>query len=282
MDLIRYLIGREFSCFRDNRLFALLYSSCSNFEVNEVMAKVQSTSDNTELRLNETSVYLVFSFYILLTLKRASHLLNRLTPLLHGILLYGIPKQHPSTRWKNTAIKKQFWQKQKGRRKKETCILCPLNEIDEPTPKTCHNYDPFVNWLGLLTLRQRKFMSDLTFIYKIMNNRINCSDIPSLIKFNVPSTTFRSHPPFHSTLHSTISALNNCLDRICKQANPFARKLDFFGGSLPSFKTPAKSALHVFRSSSRFAPHSIYTCFVFSCSRIPVRALFPLTSLYQV
>lgn len=127
--------------------------------------------------------------------------------------------------------------------------MCPLNEIDEPAPKTCHNYDPFVNSLGLLTLQQRKFMSDLTFIYKITNNRINCSDIPSLIEFNVPSTTFRSHPPFHSTRHSTISALNNCLDRICKQANPFARKLDFFGGSLPSFKTSAKSALHAFRST---------------------------------
>lgn len=134
----------------------------------------------------------------------------------------------------------------------------PLNEIDEPTPKTCHNYDPFVNSLGLLTLQQRKFMSDLTFIHKIMNNHINCSDIPSLIKFNVPSTTFKSHPQFHSTRHSTISALNNCLDRICKQANPFARKLDFFGGSLPSFKTPAKSALRVFRSTVG-SHHARYT-----------------------
>lgn len=48
------------------------------------MAKVQSASDNTELRLNETSVDLVLSFYILLTLKRAAHSLNRLTALIRN------------------------------------------------------------------------------------------------------------------------------------------------------------------------------------------------------
>lgn len=87
-------------------------------------------------------------------------------------------------------------------------------------------------------------MADPTFVYKIMDNYINLPDILSLVKLNVPPRTFRSHPPFHSSRRLTNFAADNCLSRVCKQANSIARQLHLFPGLFLSFEAPARSVLH--------------------------------------
>lgn len=107
---------------------------------------------------------------------------------------------------------------------------------------TCCNYDRLIYLIQITRAQERKPMADPTFVYKIMDNYINLPDILSLVKLNVPPRTFRSHPPFHSSRRLTNFAANNCLGRVCKQANSIARQFSVV--YCYRFEAPARSVLY--------------------------------------
>lgn len=95
------------------------------------------------------------------------------------------------------------------------------------------------------TLQQRRAIADLTFIHRILNNSIDCTELLSLINFNIPSRRTRHTALFHTLNYKTNAATNSPINRalhtfnnICQNSN-----IDIFLDSLPKFKKSIMSII---------------------------------------
>ena len=70
----------------------------------------------------------------------------------------------------------------------------------------------------LRTLEQCRFMWDMTFIYKVLNNYIHCTKILKLFKLPVPPRILRRLSIFHLNSYKTFSK-GIVINGLCKSAN---------------------------------------------------------------
>lgn len=89
--------------------------------------------------------------------------------------------------------------------------------------------------LGLQTLADRRFSADVVLLSKILNGKIDCPDMLSLILFRTPSAT-RSRDLFARQHHRTNYAANDTMHRLQRSGNSVVNVVDFFADSIPVLK----------------------------------------------
>ena len=88
--------------------------------------------------------------------------------------------------------------------------------------------------LKLDTLSARRNMSDISFLYKLINGIISCPPLLECISFHVPQYNTRSCPTFHIKTHRTNYGQNNPLNRLLTLGN--TSNFDFFFNNLSNLK----------------------------------------------
>lgn len=91
-------------------------------------------------------------------------------------------------------------------------------------------HEDLLNSLNMHTLLCRRKCLDVYWMYNLLNNKIDCPEILSLIPINVPQASLRSYPLFYlATCTQNLSRnspVNRMLD-LCNSINNF----DFFHDS---------------------------------------------------
>lgn len=98
------------------------------------------------------------------------------------------------------------------------------------------NYNDLLTKLQLPTLESRRIFFDLSFLYKLFSNKIDCPEILSKINLRIPSHNSRSMNMFIVEFHRTGFSFHNATDRIQRTANIYAPFLDLANPSIPHLK----------------------------------------------
>ena len=89
--------------------------------------------------------------------------------------------------------------------------------------------------LNLRSLKFRRVVADLCFVYKLLNGLVDCPALLSRIKFKVPARNLRNCQLFCIDYHRTNYGIHSPLVRTLKALNGHP-DLNPFGGSLSKFK----------------------------------------------
>ena len=117
-------------------------------------------------------------------------------------------------------------------------------KLNDPMPITCHNYQPIMAKLGLMTLENRRTISDLLFVYNLLNGNIDCSSILKLIKFYAPIRIIRRTSLLYIEPQRTVLGKFHAINRIASHVNVYSTKIDLFDGSVTSFKQSIFKAIN--------------------------------------
>lgn len=112
--------------------------------------------------------------------------------------------------------------------------------------KRLPTYETRLEYFKLLSLEDRRKVLDFMFLYKIINNKVDCADLLSRINYNVPSKLARlsRYLPFKANTFRTNLGHFSAMDRIQSQFSKLSRSNDVdmsyslrkFKSSLMSFK----------------------------------------------
>lgn len=94
-----------------------------------------------------------------------------------------------------------------------------------------------------MSLRDRRTLSDLLFLYKIVGGFTDCSEILSLIKFNVTARSLRGFKPFNVNFHRTLYGRFNPINRLSMLANDLDC-VDFHYKTIFTFKNTVISCIN--------------------------------------
>ena len=97
--------------------------------------------------------------------------------------------------------------------------------------------------LNLASLETRRSKFDLIFLYKIINNMINCNELLELINFHVPCKSTRSCSLFSTPTSITNYMYNSPINRLHRIGTKVSCHIDFFSDSLSTFKTKLSNIL---------------------------------------
>uniref|UniRef100_A0A6P7FIH9 Uncharacterized protein LOC114328385 n=1 Tax=Diabrotica virgifera virgifera TaxID=50390 RepID=A0A6P7FIH9_DIAVI len=86
-------------------------------------------------------------------------------------------------------------------------------------PLSDHSYSEIRNELNLPRLSSRRMYADVLFLHKLLNSKINCNDLLSLIDFNVPSRVTRTSQNFAIKFHCCNFGRHSPLSRIILNGN---------------------------------------------------------------
>lgn len=103
------------------------------------------------------------------------------------------------------------------------------------------SYEDRLNFFKLNSLANRRKIHDLTFLHKIVNNKIQCTEITNCISLTVPHKVPRNRisRTFHTPLLRTNLGLNSPIVRMYNTYNFFNStvvNLDIFNDSLYAFR----------------------------------------------
>ena len=98
------------------------------------------------------------------------------------------------------------------------------------------NYDFLLNNQNLLKLSERRIITDLIFLFKIVNGMLDCPDILSLVNFNVPVRMTRQCVLYYCSNIRTVAMQNSTLNRLHSMGNKYAFLADVFDNSLSSYR----------------------------------------------
>ena len=99
--------------------------------------------------------------------------------------------------------------------------------------ETC--YDHLQNKLNIKSLHERSINFNKIFIYKILNNNIDCSDLLQLIHIHAPPRSLRVVNTFSIENHRTNYGQSSSINRMMFYANEM--RIDLFNTSLPYLRT---------------------------------------------
>lgn len=108
--------------------------------------------------------------------------------------------------------------------------------MGHPMMYTNHNYTPTLCNLNIMTLEDRRIFLGLTFLFKLINGHIICSELLEQIALHVPSKPLRNSKIFDEEFHRTVYGKFKPLNRLCIFANQYVDRVDFFSQSFDSFK----------------------------------------------
>jgi hypothetical protein len=100
----------------------------------------------------------------------------------------------------------------------------------------CHKYN-------LLTLEDRRKLTDMSLLFDIIDNRLDCPELLSSLLFRVPKRRTRKTTLFQVPLHSTNYGANAVLSRIPHLYNQEFDTTDPFSGSKTKFKNEVCAVL---------------------------------------
>ena len=81
--------------------------------------------------------------------------------------------------------------------------------------------------LNIESLERRRFNIDTQFMYNLLNNKIDCSELLSKISFNVPNHNLRTTNTFYVQPFKQNYSLHSPLNRIMYNCNSL-ENFDFF------------------------------------------------------
>lgn len=93
-----------------------------------------------------------------------------------------------------------------------------------------NNISSFAKQCGLDPLSKRRLYNDVNYIYKLINNQIDCPDLLTRIKFMVPTFNSRNHSLFHIECRRQNYSYYSPLNRMCMFCNKFTN-FNFFHDS---------------------------------------------------
>jgi hypothetical protein len=105
-------------------------------------------------------------------------------------------------------------------------------------------YIHLLNCLKLDSLELRRNKLDLIFLYKLINNLIDSSELLSIINFKVINCNLRNSNLFYKFPTSTSLISNSPINRILKLANKY--NIDSFVNSLYEFKRNVNLVVKLF------------------------------------
>lgn len=85
-------------------------------------------------------------------------------------------------------------------------------KIQKPISRTCYDYGTVLSSLGLPIVQRPMLISNLSFLSKILNYHLECSDIFSLVQFNGPLRTLSRHSLFHVSPCRANVTVNDCIN----------------------------------------------------------------------
>ena len=96
---------------------------------------------------------------------------------------------------------------------------------------------------GVRSLEHRRRISDLSFLYRILNGLIDNPDVIVLVNFNIPARCTRQTPLFRSPNYSSWVGHADPFHRICGIANQLHEGIDLFADTFSGFKISTRRAL---------------------------------------
>ena len=97
------------------------------------------------------------------------------------------------------------------------------------------------NHFRIVTLENRRKISDILFLHKILNNCIDSSEILSMIGFSIPSRDLRNNSIFHVPFRNTNCSQNSPLLRMLRCGNMYGTYYDIFCINRCKLKTNLKA-----------------------------------------
>lgn len=98
------------------------------------------------------------------------------------------------------------------------------------------NYLSLMNRLNLITLSDRRIISDLILLYRVMNNLIDSPAIVATIKLHVPTRNTRQSITFFCNTYTTNYQSHSLTNRMHDLGNKFGGIVDIFADSLYNLK----------------------------------------------
>lgn len=98
-----------------------------------------------------------------------------------------------------------------------------------------HDYTEIKQLFNVRSLENRRDIFDLIFLFKIVNNLIDCPYILSNIGIHVPARALRGNRLFDVPNCRTVIAENSLLNRIAKYGNDICADVDFFSMAYTEF-----------------------------------------------
>lgn len=103
---------------------------------------------------------------------------------------------------------------------------------NESMPCSSHNYESILVLVNMHTPKQRRTITDLFFIFKMLNYKIHCPPVLELLKLNVPFRKLRCSELFRIERNRTSLRTQKCFNRIKRTANELNGHHDFFNSTL--------------------------------------------------
>jgi len=99
-----------------------------------------------------------------------------------------------------------------------------------------HNYQPLLREaLGIHSLYSRRLFLDVIFIYNLLNDLIDDSQLLGLLNLAVPTFNSRNRPTFYLSKHRTLYGYFTPIDRLLASCNNIPI-VDLFYSSVAEFR----------------------------------------------
>ena len=106
-----------------------------------------------------------------------------------------------------------------------------------PMRRDDHDYQPIMSLFSVQRLANRRQITDLLFLHKIVNGHVNSTKLSSLFKLNVPTRSLRNHAVFCVPFRRTNIGLNSTVTRLCRSGNDISSTVDLFSISANCLRT---------------------------------------------
>ena len=97
-------------------------------------------------------------------------------------------------------------------------------------------YHDVLQIIDLQTLQERRRKADLLFLFRLVNNQVQCSELLELVSFRVPSFSSRYRGIFYLPCLKSNYTYFSPIFRILREANLLENRVDIFNQSLTLFK----------------------------------------------
>lgn len=105
------------------------------------------------------------------------------------------------------------------------------------------DYTEARTYFKLLTLENRRIVTEIILLYKILNNILQVPQLLSKINFNVPNRMLRSHEQFYIPFRRINCTKNSPVCRMLRSCNDFCMDIDLFSMSQETIKSRLKHTL---------------------------------------
>ena len=91
-----------------------------------------------------------------------------------------------------------------------------------------------------MSLEERRLLTDVVGLYKIINSKIDSPELLAQVSFNVPQRNLRGRTLFVLPFSRTNSSLNSPFSRMFKYSNSLCDEIDFFFDYFYTFRKKLK------------------------------------------